>query len=81
MVTNLSGQAAEFRIGGEAHSVAPNTTVVLPLTAETPLQIEAPNLYVTQILTTNLGDGLGIDSLEPTPDLDAARQVYVHLNS
>ncbi len=81
LVTNLTEETKEFKVGGETHVVNAGTTIVLPLTAEVARLVEAPELYVTQVLTTNLGDGLGIDALEPAPDLAASRQVYVHLGN
>lgn len=81
LVTNLSEVNREFKIAGHTHVVKAATTVVLPLTAEQAQLVEAPDLYVTQILTTDLGDGQGIDSLEPSPDLAQTRQVYVQLRS
>lgn len=81
VVTNLTGENREYKIAGVTHVVNSGTTAVLPLAEEIPQLVEAPDLYVTQVLTTNLGDGDGIDALEPSPDLDMARQIYVHTTS
>lgn len=81
LVTNLNGENREYRIAGATHVVNAMTTVVVPLQDETPQLIEAPDLYVTQLVTTNLGDGDGIDALEPIPDFSVSRQIYVHLTS
>lgn len=81
LVTNLNAENREYRIDGATHVVNATTTVVVPLKDETPQLIEAPDLYVTQVVTTNLGDGDGIDALEPIPDLSVSSQIYVHLTS
>ena len=81
LVTNLNAENREYRIDGATHVVNAMTTVVVPLKDETPQLIEAPDLYVTQLVTTNLGDGDGIDALEPIPDLSVSSQIYVHLTS
>ncbi|WP_296180406.1 DUF5719 family protein [uncultured Mobiluncus sp.] len=81
LVTNLNADNREYRIAGATHVVNAMTTVVVPLKDETPQLIEAPDLYVTQLVTTNLGDGDGIDALEPIPDLSVSSQIYVHLTS
>ncbi|WP_263474573.1 DUF5719 family protein [Mobiluncus mulieris] len=81
LVTNLGEADSEFKVAGHTHVVKAGTTAVVPLTEEAADLVEAPDLYVTQVLTTELGDGLGIDSLEPSPDLAQSRQVYVQLRS
>lgn len=81
LVTNLTGEAREYKVSGDTHVVNPGTTVVLPLEESAVSMVEAPDLYVTQVLTTELGDGLGIDALEPVPDMARSRQIYVHLHS
>lgn len=81
LVTNLNTENMEYRVAGATHVVNAMTTVVVPLQEELPQLVEAPDLYVTQLVTTNLGDGDGIDALEPIPDLSVSSQIYVHLTS
>ena len=81
LVTNLTNKPQEYRIAETTHVVNAMTTAVMPLKEETPQLVEAPDLYVTQLVTTNLGDGDGIDALEPIPDLAVSSQIYVHLTS
>lgn len=81
LVTNLTKETKEYKVSGNTHVVNAETTAVLPLTKQTAQLVEAPELYVTQLLTTELGDGEGIDALEPAPDMAQSRQIYVHLGS
>lgn len=81
LVSNLTESDREINVLGKSQVVNPSTTAVLPLAEGLAALVKAPDLYVTQVLTTDLGNGAGVDSLELTPDLAQTRQIYVHLRS
>lgn len=78
LVTNLTTRPKQFSIDGAKHPVAAGRSTVLTLKNNVPQLVVAPDLYVTQVMSANLGDGAGIDVLEPAADLGEVRRIYVH---
>lgn len=78
LVTNLTTHPKQFSIDGAKHPVAAGRSTVLTLKNNVPQLVVAPDLYVAQVMSTNLGDGAGIDVLEPAADLGQVRRIYVH---